>query len=106
MSEEPHLTCETCRYFSVREGKGICRRHPPQVFVFESERGDHLPVTEWPQVLPDDWVWRHRAQISHAGVDFAMTEPMDEFGVDNAQICPLKVKEGVRRQGYSEGLVS
>jgi len=55
MSEQPHLSCETCRYFSVREGNGICRRHPPQVFVFQSARGDHLPVTEWPQVLPDEW---------------------------------------------------
>ena len=55
MSEQQHLSCETCRYFSVRAGNGICRRRPPRVFVFQSERGDHLPVTEWPQVLPDEW---------------------------------------------------
>lgn len=55
MSEQPHLSCETCRYFDVREGNGICRRHPPRVFVFQSERGDHLSVTEWPRVISDEW---------------------------------------------------
>jgi len=70
MNEEPHLSCQACRYFDVRDRNGICRRYPPRVFAFQNARGDHVSVTQWPQVLPDEWCGeiepRYRTPASNA----------------------------------------
>ena len=46
--------CDNCRFFqpasNPRDTTGLCRKHTPVIFVYQS-----MPCGVWPSVEPTDW---------------------------------------------------
>jgi hypothetical protein len=60
-------SCTMCKYYSPSlsptSEQGICRRHPPTVFIMPNGI-----VSGWPSVRPQDWCAEGETGVSHDSV--------------------------------------